>query len=41
MKLLSAGHVLTMNSSLDYIQDGAVLVKGQVIQAIGKREDLL
>ncbi len=41
MKLLSAGHVLTMNSSLDYIQDGAVLVNGQVIQAIGKREDLL
>ena len=28
MKLLSAGHVLTMNSSLDYIQDGAVLVNG-------------
>ena len=41
MKIISAAHVLTMNKNLEYIADGAVLINGQTIAAIDKREKLI
>ncbi len=40
MKIISADYVLTMNAQLDCIEQGAVLIDGQIIQQVGTREIL-
>lgn len=40
-KLLIHGDVVTMNARFECIEDGAVLIKGKLIEAVGKTSDLL
>ena len=40
-KLLIHGDVVTMNARFECIEDGAVLIKGKRIEAVGKTSDLL
>lgn len=40
MKIIAADYVLTMNSALECIKDGAVLIEGAYIKKVGTLEDL-
>lgn len=40
MKIISADYVLTMNSKLECIQGGAILIDGAVIKQVGTLEEL-
>lgn len=40
-KLLIHGYVVTMNAEFECIEDGAVLIAGKRIEAVGKTGDLL
>lgn len=40
-KLLIHGYVVTMNARFECIEDGAVLIEGKRIKAVGKTADLL
>lgn len=41
MKLITADYLLTMNQTLDCIKNGAVLINGSMIQAVGQLDDLI
>ena len=40
MKIISADYVLTMNSNLDCIKDGAILIDGALIKQVGTLQEL-
>jgi len=40
MKIMSADYVLTMNSNLDCIKDGAILMDGALIKQVGTLQEL-
>lgn len=40
MKIMSADYVLTMNSNLDCIKDGAILIDGVLIKQVGTLQEL-
>lgn len=41
MKLITADYLLTMDENLDCIKNGAVLINGSMIQALGRLDDLI
>jgi len=40
MKIISADYVLTMNSNLDCIKDGAILIDGALIKQVGTLQEV-